>query len=304
MASVWVDLMGSEVRYRGNAYRTRTIEAGSGEVLILIHGVGGHAEAYSRNIMRLAERFHVVAIDLLWHGYSDRSNYTPRMVPEYAKQVVDLIDSLGVQRASIEGESLGGWVAMYVGLHYPDRVNKLILNTAAGVQWKPGTVDMHPETGVNLLRERSLQAIHDPNLDTVRKRMEWLMASPDRVTDEIVDIRHKIYNDPGANAALTQVFENSFGAGAHDQIAEEELAKLTAPSLVLWTDKNPGAGPDAGERLAKAIPGAQFYCIMDAAHWPQWEQPEEHDRVVTGFLTGETIGAQVGAGSAVSSASA
>jgi len=275
--------MGSEVRYRGKAYRTRTIEAGSGDVLILIHGVGGHAEAYSRNITRLAERFHVVAIDLLWHGYSDRSNYTPRMVPEYAKQVVDLIDDLGVQRAHVEGESLGGWITMYLGLNHPDRVNKLVLNTAAGVRW-PASVDTHPETGVNLLRERSLQAISNPTMDTVRKRLEWLMATPDRVTDEMVDIRYKIYNDPGANASLTKVFENSFGAGAHDQIDEGDLAKISAPTLVLWTDKNPGTGPDVGQRLASAIPGAKFYCIADAAHWPQWEQPEEHDRVVTEFL--------------------
>ena len=290
MSTVWVDLMGSEVRYRGNAYRTRTIEAGNDEVLILIHGIGGHAEAYSRNVMRLAQRFHVVAMDLLWHGYSDKRNYTPKMVPEYAKQVVDLIDSLGVERTHIEGESLGGWVAMWTALNYPDRVNKLVLNTAAGVQWQPGTVDTHPETGVNLLRERSLQAIHDPTLETVRKRLEWLMASPDRVTDELVDIRHKIYNDPEANASLTQVFENSFGGGAGDQIPEAEVKKIKAPTLVLWTEKNPGAGPDAGQRLARAIPGAQFHCIMDAAHWPQWEKPEEHDRIVTSFLTGEIIG--------------
>ena len=290
MTSVWVDLMGSEVRYRGNAYKTRTIEAGSGDVLILIHGVGGHAEAYSRNVTRLAGHYHVVAMDLLWHGYSDKRNYTPSMVPEYAKQVVDLIDSLGVQKAHIEGESLGGWVAMRTALNYPDRVNKIVLNTAAGVRWQAGTVDSHPERGINLLRERSLAAIHDPTQATVRSRLEWLMASPDRVTDELVDIRHKIYNDPEANASLTQVFENSFGGDGQDQIPESEVGKIKAPTLVLWTEKNPGAGPDAGQRLARAIPGAEFHCIMDAAHWPQWAKPEEHDRVVGAFLTGETIG--------------
>jgi hypothetical protein len=45
--TIWTDLLGTEVRYRGKAYRTRTIEAGSGEPLILLHGIGGHAEAYS-----------------------------------------------------------------------------------------------------------------------------------------------------------------------------------------------------------------------------------------------------------------
>jgi pimeloyl-ACP methyl ester carboxylesterase len=191
---------------------------------------------------------------------------------------------MGVERAHVEGESLGGWVTMYLALHYPDRVNKIVLNTAAGIAWKPGTVDEHPETGVNLLRERSLAAIKDPNRDTVRKRLEWLMASPDRVTDELVDVRYALYNLPETNASLTKVFENSFGATVKDRIQEEELARIKAPTLVMWTDKNPGAKPDAGERIAKHIPGAQFYVMKDAAHWPQWEHPEEHDEVVTAFL--------------------
>jgi len=158
MNSVWVDLLGSEVRYRGKEYRTRTIEAGSGDTLVLIHGVGGHAEAYSRNIKRLGQHFHVVAIDLVWHGLSSKPPYTTEMVPTYAKQVVDLLDSLGVERAHVEGESLGGWVTLWLALHHAERLNKIVLNTAAGIHWKPGTVDEHPETGVNLLRERSLAA--------------------------------------------------------------------------------------------------------------------------------------------------
>ncbi len=284
MSTIWVDLLGSEVCFRGNAYRTRTIEAGGGDTLILIHGVGGHAEAYSRNLIRLGRNFRAVAIDLLWHGLSAKPPFTPEMVPSYAKQVIDLLDSMGVERAHVEGESLGGWVTMYLALHYPDRVNKIVLNTAAGIAWKPGTVDEHPETGVNLLRERSLAAIKDPNRDTVRKRLEWLMASPDRVTDELVDVRYALYNLPETNASLTKVFENSFGATVKDRIQEEELARIKAPTLVMWTDKNPGAKPDAGERIAKHIPGAQFYVMKDAAHWPQWEHPEEHDEVVTAFL--------------------
>jgi len=287
MNSVWVDLLGSEVRYRGKEYRTRTIEAGSGDTLVLIHGVGGHAEAYSRNIKRLGQHFHVVAIDLVWHGLSSKPPYTTEMVPTYAKQVVDLLDSLGVERAHVEGESLGGWVTLWLALHHAERLNKIVLNTAAGIHWKPGTVDEHPETGVNLLRERSLAAIRDPNRETVGKRLEWLMASPDRVTEELIDIRHTLYNLPETQASLTHVFENSFGGPTTlNRIEEEELTHIKTPTLVFWTDKNPGAGPDAGERIAKHIPGAQFYCMKDAAHWPQWEHPEEHDRVVTAFLKG------------------
>jgi pimeloyl-ACP methyl ester carboxylesterase len=112
------------------------------------------------------------------------------------------------------------------------------------------------------------------------------MAAPDRVTDELVDVRLKIYTDPATNASLRTVFENSFGFGSGPKrtIPEERLADVAAKTLVLWSDKNPGTGPEVGQKIAHLIPNAEFYCMNDAAHWPQWEHPEEHDRVVTDFL--------------------
>jgi pimeloyl-ACP methyl ester carboxylesterase len=196
------------------------------------------------------------------------------------------MDDLGLEKASIEGESMGGHIAMYFGLHHPDRVNKLILNTAAGVQYDEGTVHMEPEQGRDLLRQRSLDAVNNPTEETIRKRLEWLMASPDRVTDELVAIRRAIYSEPETRRSLTDLFNYSFGnpANAKYQLTPSDLAELKAPTLVLWSDKNPGSGENVGRRLASIIPGAEFYCMADAAHWPQWEHPEDHDQRVLQFL--------------------
>jgi pimeloyl-ACP methyl ester carboxylesterase len=287
MSSLWLDLLGAEVRYRGREFKTRTIEAGSHheKKLILIHGVGGHAEAYARNVVRLGESFHAIAIDLVWHGLSSKPAFTPEMVPVFSRQVLDVFDDLGVEKGFIEGESLGGWVACWTALHHPERVERVILNTTAGIYWNRDKVKIDEVGGKNALRERSLAAIRNPTPETVRKRLEWLMASPDRVTDELVALRTAIYSRPDTNASLTNVFEASFGGRyAPNVIEEDELAGMKIPALALWSDKNPGNGPDVGERLASLIPGSRHYCIMDAAHWPQWEKPEEHDRVVTEFL--------------------
>jgi pimeloyl-ACP methyl ester carboxylesterase len=287
MSTMLLDLFGTETRYRGTKYRTRTIEAGSGEPLILIHGVGGHAEAYAKNVKRLGEHYHAIAMDLLWHGLSEKVPFTTAMVPAYGAQVLDLLDSIGAERAAIEGESLGGWIALWLALNHPERVSKIILNTNYGVRWDGASVTIDPATGSNLLRERSLAAIRDPNRETVRKRLEWLMATPDRVTEELIDLRHAIYNDPATNAALTNVFTNSFDINASaDAIHESRLKDIAVPTLVLWSDKNPGAGPNVGKRTAELIPNAEYYCINDAAHWPQWEQPEDHDNAVLAFLAG------------------
>ncbi len=161
MNSLWLDLLGAEVRYRGREFRTRTIETGAHnpKKLILIHGVGGHAEAYSRNMQALGERYHAISIDLLWHGLSSKPPFSSEMVPMHARQIIDLIDDLGVEKASIDGESLGGWVAAWTALNYPERVDKIILNTMAGVRWNRDKVVIDDAGGRNLLRERSLDAI-------------------------------------------------------------------------------------------------------------------------------------------------
>jgi pimeloyl-ACP methyl ester carboxylesterase len=290
MNTIWLDLLGAEVRQRGNTYQTRCLEFGAGTPLILIHGVGGHAEAYSRNLRALGSAHHAMSIDLLWHGLSSKPPFTPDMVPEYCKQILDLLDSMGAPKASIEGESLGGWIATYFALHYPERVDRLILNTTAGIKYDETAVKIDHAGGGNLLRERSMAAIKNPNRETIRKRLEWLMASPDRVTDELVELRYSIYTRPDTQASLTNVFENSFqGSQSPRAIPEGDLAKIKAPTLVLWSDKNPGAGPDAGKRVQSLIPGSQYFCITDAAHWPQWEQPKQHDDAVLAFLAGKTF---------------
>ena len=286
MQSIWNDLLGSEVRFRGSKYKTRTIEMGSGEPLILIHGVGGHAEAYSRNIKRLAQTFRVIAIDLLWHGFSSQPEFEGLLTPHFVDQVLDLADSMHLSRFAIEGESLGGWVAMAFALKYPERVKALILNTTAGIELNTENIKIDAAGGHESLRDRSIAAIRNPTRETVRKRLEWLMASPDRVTEELIDLRYQIYSNPETQNSLAGVFERSFGRPRPGALKEEDLAKLVPPTLVLWSEKNPGTGEDFGERVAQLIPNSKYHSIKDAAHWPQWEKSEEHDAVVKAFLLG------------------
>jgi 2-hydroxy-6-oxonona-2,4-dienedioate hydrolase len=288
MSTIWNDLLGSEVRYAGRKYRTRTLQAGEGKPLVLVHGIGGHAEAYSRNLLRLAQRNRAIAIDLIWHGLSSKPRFADA-IPSYADQLLDLFDDLKLDRVFLEGESLGGWVALWMALHHSDRLAGIILNTTAGVRFSRGAVAERPQEGRELLRQRSIAAIENPTTDTVRKRLEWLMAAPDRVTDELVELRQRFYSEPETQVALKAVFNDAFSAGGLFErfaIPEARLAEIRTPTLVFWSDKNPGSGPDVGQRIASLIPAAAYYCMNDAAHWPQWEHPEEHDRVVSDFVQG------------------
>ena len=87
--SIWVSLLGAQTHYVGSRFRTRVIEAGSGEPLVMLHGVGGHAEAYARNVVPLSQKCRPIAIDVAWHGLSSKPPFQETM-PVYCEQLLDL----------------------------------------------------------------------------------------------------------------------------------------------------------------------------------------------------------------------
>lgn len=286
--SIYLELLGSQIRLvKGKKYTTRVIEAGAGEPLILLHGVGGTAESWFRNIRRLSADFHVCAIDQLFHGFSSKEAPGIQDRQEaMLDHLADFMDAMGFDKAHFEGESMGAGNAFRFALAHPDRVDRIILNTASPLVlalqgFRP------PFKSVESLRHLS-QAVSDkPNRRTVRTRLEWLMTTPDRVFDELVSVRLAFASMPELQAAQARPAGGGHAApSGHAPTLAEECARIRAPTLVLWSQYNPDSGPDRGEHLAKLIQGAKYYCMADAAHWPQYEHPEEHDRVVTDFLKG------------------
>jgi 2-hydroxy-6-oxonona-2,4-dienedioate hydrolase/2-hydroxy-6-oxo-6-(2'-carboxyphenyl)-hexa-2,4-dienoate hydrolase len=121
----------------------------------------------------------------------------------------------------------------------------------------------------------------------MRNRMEWLVAGPERMTDEMVHLRLRLYSDPEIHESMLNVFMIGKNPVWTFKWEEEDLEKFEPETLVFWTEHNPGQGPDYGEYVARLIPGAKFYNMLDAAHWPQWEKPEEHDQVLIDFIKGQ-----------------
>jgi 2-hydroxy-6-oxonona-2,4-dienedioate hydrolase/2-hydroxy-6-oxo-6-(2'-carboxyphenyl)-hexa-2,4-dienoate hydrolase len=281
--SLWNSLLGAEVRFvHGARYRHRVIEAGSGEPLILVHGVGSSAEVFARNIPPLAQDFHVYAIDALYHGYSSLEPYdSEHRVSTQADALLDFMDAAGIQRAHMEGESMGAGMVFDLAMRHPDRVNKLILNSGSYYVAMKRSFEAGPEADqlVPLCRE----SVAHFSRATVRRRMEYLVASPDHLSDELVDLQYRMYSDEAIRASMARVYGLTAPRPKLLCYEEEEAAKLQAPCLVLWTDKNRGQGPEVGEYLADCL-HARFHLIHDAAHWPQWEQPEQHDAAVRAFL--------------------
>jgi pimeloyl-ACP methyl ester carboxylesterase len=288
--SIAVELLGTQTYFvQGRRWRHRVIEAGtSGEPLILIHGVGGHAETFARNLRNLADLgFHVYAIDALYHGLTDKEPYDDEQ--RYSLQVealVDLMDALGLDSAHIEGESMGASIAFHLGLSHPERCRRIVLNTGFGNVALTKTDFAATSVNMGELKALSEKCLLDPSFETMRQRLEWVVADPASMTDEMVQFRMALYALPDVNASMRNVLRIGKQWSWPTPYSEQDCAQFKPETLVFWTEHNPGEGPDFGEYVASLLPNAWFYCMQGAAHWPQWEKPEEHDAVLVEFLLG------------------
>lgn len=280
-ATVWGELgaLAHRVEYvHAAGWSTRCLVAGEGEVLFLLPGTGGHLEAYARNIPALAQHYRVIAYDYPGHGYTSLSDHDLEL-PEYVEHLAALMDAYGVERAHLSGESLGGWVAVKFAATYPDRVSRIVLNTPGGTMARPEVMAR--------IRELSQAAADDPSRDRVRSRLEWLMAHPESVTEELIDIRQGIYARPGFSASMTHILcLQDPEIRARNLISDEELQSISVPALVVWTSDDPSGPAGAGIHMAEMIPAGRFELIEDAGHWPQWEQWQQFNTLVLEFLSG------------------
>lgn len=281
----WIELIDCQVRQIQGKYRTRIIEAGSGPALFLLHGTGGHAENYARNIAALAKDFHVVAMDFLWHGKSQTEGYDPEVIPSLVDQVVDVMDQLGIASACVEGQSMGGWVAMQLALCHPERVRALVLTTTMGYVPDEGAIPgyVEPDWASNL--QSSLEVLRNPSFYNVHTRMARILAKPERLTDEAVMVRQALYQQP-ALAAVQQQFIAEYLAGDNIRrhVITDALARqVRQPTLVYWGDRN-RTPPALGQHIANQVQNGSFHCASDTGHWAQFESAPEHNEVVAAFF--------------------
>jgi pimeloyl-ACP methyl ester carboxylesterase len=291
--TLYCNLLGTQTRFYQTAkYRTRAIEVENDKLpLIFLHGGGGHAESFARNIVALSEVARPIAIDFIWHGLSSKPRYwagAPKSghhwLNQFTDHLLDFMDARGINQAVIEGQSLGGWVAIDFALHHPDRVAGLVLNTAWGITFDPTKVKESKEDLEALLRS-SLDALNNPSFETIRRRLEWVMPLGG-ITDEIVAVRKLMWTSEGARDALTEYYKHLHDESTAEALfSEKEIALLRPETLVIWSDHNPLQGLDAAYRLGEILPKGTIVTLEKAAHWPQWEKPDEHNQAVRDFIT-------------------
>lgn len=281
--SLWMDLMGvsfTQGYLDAGGVRTRYLAAGDPDkpLLILIHGTGGHLEAYSRNIAAHAEHFWTVAIDLVGHGLTAKPPLAYE-IADYTRHVIDVIRALGRDKAHVSGESLGGWIATDMAVNHRDWLLSAVLNTAGGYTMFPAVMER--------IRTLSRQAVADPSTERLRARLEFLMHDKRHVNDDLVATRQRIYAQPGFAEVMERILcLQEEEIRRRNMFTDDDYRGITTPALVLWTRHDPTAGPEVGEKIAGLIPGARLAIMDDCGHWPQYEDAETFNRVHLDFLRG------------------
>jgi 2-hydroxy-6-oxonona-2,4-dienedioate hydrolase len=287
--SIWTDFADLDVRqsfYDIGGIRTRVIEGGdpNNEALIFLHGTGGHAEAFTRNFRAHMPHFRTMSLDMLGHGYTDAPDieYTFDALIDHLKAFVD---TLGIEKVSLSGESLGAMIAAHFAIRFPDRTRAIVMNTGMLMDRKEEDL-----VGIRDLLERTKKVTGEVTKDAVRSRLAWLMLDPDKsVTDELVDVRYNIYRQPFRAEAMRRIMFMSAG-GLLDAdwrkkySNEEDLRRIHCPVLVLWSDHNPGLKSHNAKEAMAYIENGEFIVMHDSAHWPQWEETDLFDRIHIKFL--------------------
>jgi len=284
--SVWSDLTNTAFTQGfldADGIRTRYLMAGeqTKPLLLLLHGVGGHAEAYTRNLKVHAEHFWTVAIDMIGHGWTDKPDINYQL-PDYERHVLAVIKALGRDKASISGESLGGWVAAWLAVHHPGSVEKLVLNTAGG--WTA-----HPEVMARI-KGLSNKAASDPTWSRIRTRLEFLMYDKSNVPDDLIETRRAIYAQPGFTASMERIMcLQEMEIRRPNMITADQYRSIRSPTLVVWTSHDPTATPAEGAEIADMIPGAKYMVMNKCGHWPQYEDAPLFNQAHLAFLLGQSL---------------
>ncbi|MDM4719415.1 alpha/beta fold hydrolase [Micromonospora sp. WMMA1363] len=259
-----------------------------GTPIVLLHGGGPGASAWSNfggNVPVLASRFRVLAVDQPGFGRSDAAGVAGHFFTYAADTLAGLLDGLGVDRVHLIGNSLGGGTAVRFALRHPDRADRLVLMGPGGLSLNVFAPE--PTEGVRRLVE--FAAPPGPSREKLVAFLRTLVYDQSLVTDELVDERWAMANDPAALRAMA-----SMGASFRDPTLVEEgllwreAHRLRNEVLLVWGREDRVNPLDGALVALKLIPRARLHVFGGCGHWAQLERFDEFNRLVIGFLPGET----------------
>ena len=265
--------------------RVSTLTMGAGGDVVLIHGLGATKASFYDTAAALTAAGHRVhVIDLPGFGSSSKPAIAPYSAQWFAETVHGLMDRLGIERAHVVGNSMGGRVALELGLRFPERVAGLALLAPAVAFVRRG---YHPL--VRLLRPELGILPHRFGRSTIARQFWSLFADSDlvdpSVADIVVDEFQRIYASAGARLAFLAAARNiyldrPFGRGGF----YPRLAELQAPALFVWGSHDRLIPPAFSGHVRRWLPTAEQIVLDGCGHVPQVERPDQTNGLLLRFF--------------------
>jgi pimeloyl-ACP methyl ester carboxylesterase len=258
--------------------------AGSGPVIVLVHGITSTSATWANVLPYLAEQFTVIAPDLLGHGESakPRGDYS---LGAYASGVRDLLSALGHERATFVGHSLGGGVAMQLAYQFPAHCDRLVLVSSGGLGREIGL----------LLRAATLPGselvlpllVNDQLIGAGRAVGRLLGRVGLRVHTDLGEVLrgHASLSDGEARSAFLHTLRTIVDPWGQRVDASDRLYLAQAvPFLVVWGERDPIIPVEHARAAHRLVPGSRLEIFPNAGHFPHLDDPLRFVRLLTDFM--------------------
>lgn len=249
------------------------IDPGGGTVL-LIHGSGPGVSAWANwrlTIPELARHFRVIAPDIVGFGYTERP-VDAYDLDTWTRHVMGVLDALGIERAHVVGNSFGGSLALSLAIRHPERVRRLGLMGAVGIDF-PLTPGLDAVWG------------YEPSVEAMAELLRVFTATPAPGLEDLARLRYEASIRPGVHEAYAQMFppprQRWVTALSHD---ESLVSAITAPTLIFHGREDRVIPLATSLRLFELIPDAQLHVFGNCGHWTQIEHAAEFNRLLRDFL--------------------
>ncbi len=238
---------------------------GSGEPLLLLHGLFGGLSNFGAQIDAFSDKFNVVVPTLPIFGLPLRKVSLAGLVDHLA----DFVDHKGYSTVNLMGNSLGGHVGILYAIDHPDRIASIILTGSSGL-FESAMGNSFPPRG---------------NYDFIKKKVESTFYNPATSSQELVDEVYDTVNDRTKGIRIVMTAKS---AVRHN--LAHKLDKITAPTLLVWGNQDTITPPFVGEQFHKLIADSELHFIDECAHAPMMEQPEQFNHIMGNFLERVTVG--------------
>ncbi|GBE67029.1 hypothetical protein MFM001_34910 [Mycobacterium sp. MFM001] len=269
-----------------HGYRRAYRIAGSGPVILLIHGIGDNSTTWGPVHARLAQRFTVIAVDLLGHGQSDkpRADYS---AAAYANGMRDLLSVLDIERVTVVGHSLGGGVAMQFAYQFPQLVERLVLVGAGGITkdvnlvLRLASLPLGAEALALLRLPLVLPAVQ------IAGRAAGLLLGSTALGRDLPDVLRILADlpEPMASSAFTRTLRAVVDwRGQMVTVLDRCYLMESIPTQIIWGTDDVVVPVSHAWMAHAAMPGSRLEIFERSGHFPFHDDPDRFIEVVERFI--------------------